>query len=115
MALLLKKQASITWRSARQLWAQAAPWSAHRRKAGRVGSLPLVPWELRQGPTSLCAGGGTGCPAVSEGEVVSFGKRSALMESGTAMYDPEADFWEEGAMFLLGKSCSHRSAEAGAR
>lgn len=62
----------------------------------------------------LCRGG-TGCPAVSEGEVVSFGKHSALMESGRAMYDPEADFWEQGAMFLLGKSCSHRSAEAGAR
>lgn len=44
-----------------------------------------------------------------------FGKPSALMESGREMYDSKNDFWEQGAMFLLGKSCSHHLAEAGAR
>lgn len=52
-----KKQASITWRSARQLQAKAVLRSAHWRKAGCVGSLPCVPWEPRQCPTSICAEG----------------------------------------------------------
>jgi len=55
--LAFKKQASIAWRSARQLLAEAAPQSAHRRKAGWLVSLPHVPWELRQVPPASVQGG----------------------------------------------------------
>lgn len=91
--LLLKKQASITWRSARQLRAEPAPQSAHWRKAGRVGSLPHIPLEPCRGPPSLCAEGVHAALVSLRGD---FGKPSALMGLRREMCDSETDFWELG-------------------
>lgn len=90
--LLLKKQASVAWRSARQLRAEAAPWSAHRRKAG-LGGLAVFLMS-RRGPRSLCAEEMQAALVSLGGD---FGKPSTLMGLRREICDSETDLWELGA------------------